>query len=347
MIFAGKRVLITGATGTIGNALVRRLLSGEHGLPDALILFSRDEAKQHAMRLRLAHRAVATDDVIYENSDRVRFQIGDISDYDSVRVAIRDVDIVLHAAALKQVPTCEYFPFEAVKTNVHGARNLVRAIREGGHSVELVVGISTDKACKPVNVYGMTKAIAERVLTTAALDCPDTRFVIARYGNVLASRGSVIPLFHEQIKRGGPVTLTEPAMTRFLLTMDEAVDTIFATATGDSGETYVPHGRGVRIVDLAAALIGERSIETVFTGIRPGEKLDEILISEEEAPRTVDRGDHRVVLPILPQLRPRNTDTKFDGGELSSARVLLDRDGLAQFLAEHGLRVEDEPQFVT
>jgi len=344
--FADKRVLITGATGSIGNALVRRLLSGERGLPQALVLFSRDEAKQHAMRLRLDDRRVATDDVIYERRDRVHFHIGDVADYESVCAAIRGIDVVLHAAALKQVPTCEYFPFEAVKTNVHGARNLVRAVREGGHEVEVVVGISTDKACKPVNVYGMTKAIGERVLVRAALDCPGTRFVVARYGNVLASRGSVIPLFHDQIRSGGPVTLTSPEMTRFLVTLDEAVDTVFAAAAeAHSGETYVPPGRGVRIADLAAVLIGDRPIDTTFVGIRPGEKIDEILISEEEAPRTVERGPFRVVFPVLPQLRRDSVEPPFEGRELSSADELLDRDEIDRFLLEHRLRLEDEPAF--
>ncbi|HSM85259.1 MAG TPA: polysaccharide biosynthesis protein, partial [Candidatus Limnocylindrales bacterium] len=204
MTFENKRVLVTGGTGSLGKVLVRRLLSGREGLPAKIIVFSRDEAKQHFMRLDYQHKASATDEVIYNNfRQRLEFRIGDVRDYHSVAGALRDADIVFNAAALKQVPTCEYFPFEAVRTNIEGPENIVRAIQTQKLPVETVVGISTDKACKPVNAMGMTKAIQERLFIQANMRCEKTRFVCARYGNVLASRGSVIPLFHDQIRAGG------------------------------------------------------------------------------------------------------------------------------------------------
>src|SRR6185503_14141823 len=167
------------------------------------------------------------------------------------------------------------------------ARNIVRAIAELGLEVEALVGVSTDKACKPVNVMGMTKALQERILLEAGLRCPDTRFVVARYGNVIASRGSVVPLFAEQIVNGGPVTVTTPEMTRFLLSLDQAVDTVFeALRSGRQGETYIPLLPAVRISELAKAMIGDRDVDVTFVGIRPGEKIHEVLVSEEEASRT-------------------------------------------------------------
>src|SRR2546427_1999517 len=204
-----KRVLIPGGTGSLGTVLVRRLLAGEMGVPARITVFSRDETKQHEMRLEYMHREVATDDVIYRNSKEVlAFRIGDVRDYSSVLTAVREADVIFNAAALKQVPTCEYFPFEAVQTNVIGSQNLVRAIRETQTPVELVVGVSTDKACKPVNVMGMTKALQERIFINANLGQSQTRFICVRYGNVISSRGSVVPLFLDQIRKGGPITIT-------------------------------------------------------------------------------------------------------------------------------------------
>jgi FlaA1/EpsC-like NDP-sugar epimerase len=327
--------------------LVQRLLGGELGRPEAVIVFSRDEAKQHAMRLEFQHRAVATDDVLYHEHGDLHFRIGDVCDFSSLAAALRGADVVFHAAALKQVPACEYQPFEAVKTNILGAENLVRAIREQQLGVETVVGVTTDKACKPVNVMGMTKALQERILAQANLDGGGTRFLTARYGNVLASRGSVIPLFHEQIRRGGPVTVTTSEMTRFLLSLDDAVDTVFAALReGRRGETYVPRAPAVRVTDLAAALIGEREVPIEITGVRPGEKTHEILVSEEEATRTVARGDYLAIAPILPELRDGDEGlTAFDGLEYSSADELLDRAGVVELLRHNGLQVEDEPAF--
>jgi UDP-glucose 4-epimerase len=334
----GKRVLVTGGTGSLGQVLVRRLLGGELGQPVKVIVLSRDEAKQHQMRVGYLERHSATDEVIYSNFARVLdFRIGDVRDPHAVAAVLRDADVVFNAAALKQVPTCEYFPFEAVSTNVGGPENIVRAIREHRLGIEAVVGISTDKACKPVNVMGMTKAIQERLLIRANLDCPGTRFMCVRYGNVLASRGSVIPLFIEQISSGGPVTITTPEMTRFLLSLDRAVDTIFAAlAEARAGETYVPRVPAARMTDVAKALIGDRKVDIVFTGIRPGEKTHEILVSEEEAHRTVARGDHYVILPILPELRPEEPRQPL-GLEYSSAENLMTVAQCAELLARHGL----------
>jgi len=337
----GKRVLVTGGTGSLGQVLVRRLLGGEAGDPAKIIVFSRDEAKQHQMRVTYLERQSATDEVIYSNFDRILdFRIGDVRDIHAVSAVLRDADVVFNAAALKQVPTCEYFPYEAVQTNIGGPENMVRAIREHRLPVETVLGVSTDKACKPVNVMGMTKAIQERILIRANLDCPDTRFVCVRYGNVLASRGSVIPLFIEQIANGGPVTITTPEMTRFFLSLDQAVDTVLAAlAEGAAGETYIPRVPSALMTDVAAALIGDGDVETVFTGIRPGEKTHEILVSEEEAHRTVARGDYYVILPILPELRP-DTREPVLGTEYSSADELMSVAECAELLERFGLAAD-------
>ena len=303
-MLSNKTILVTGGTGSLGKVLIHRLLSGEVGTPKKVIVLSRDEAKQHEMRISYLNRKAPTDEIIYNNFQRIlEFRIGDVRDFHSVSSALQGVDIVFNAAALKQVPSCEYFPFEAVKTNIAGPENIVRAIRELKLPVETVVGISTDKACKPVNVMGMTKAIQERVFITANLDCPKTRFICVRYGNVLASRGSVIPLFHEQILAGGPVTITTRDMTRFLLSLDQAVDTIFAAVkSAKRGETYIPRVPSAKVTDIAQTLIGNRPIKTIITGIRPGEKVHEILVSEEEANRTITRGKYYVIQPILPEL---------------------------------------------
>ena len=330
----GKRVLVTGGTGSLGKVLVHRLVTGEMGLPESITVFSRDEAKQHDMRLAYAGKPSATDEIVYENfHDLLRFTIGDVRDYRSVRQAVRDADVVFNAAALKQVPTCEYFPDQAFQTNVGGAQNLVNAIREGGSHVELVVGISTDKACKPVNVMGMTKALQERVLLEANRHVPDTRFVCVRYGNVVASRGSIVPLFLAQIRNGGPVTITHKEMTRFLITLDQAVDTVFAAVTrAERGQTLIPQIPSCRVVELAEVLSDGRPIPTVYTGIRPGEKLHEILVSEEECPRTVDEDGYYVIDPVLPELRPERAQAATLTAEYSSSAATIGPDVLRDML---------------
>jgi UDP-glucose 4-epimerase len=319
-IFHGKRILVTGGTGSLGQTLVKRILTGQMGRPERVTIFSRDEAKQHYMRLEFMDRAAATDDVIYQNSqDVLTFRIGDVRDYSALLATVREADIVFHAAALKQVPSCEYFPFEAVLTNIYGAQNLARCIRENDLRVEKVIGISTDKACKPINVMGMTKALQERILIEANRDCPHTSFLCVRYGNVIASRGSIIPLFVEQIKNGRTVTVTLPEMTRFLLSLDRAVDTVLAALEfGSPGETFVPKVPAAKIVDVAKALMGEKNLPIEFTGIRPGEKVHEIMVSEEECFRTVDGGEYYIIRPILPELRVNDEAEQALESEYSS-----------------------------
>jgi UDP-glucose 4-epimerase len=251
------------------------------------------------------HRKTATDDVIYENSqDLLNFRIGDVRDYSALLSALRECEVVFHAAALKQVPSCEYFPYEAVLTNIVGAQNVARGIRENNLAIERVIGISTDKACKPINVMGMTKALQERVLIEANRDCPNTSFMCVRYGNVIASRGSIVPLFVEQVRKNQTLTVTLEEMTRFLLSLDKAVDTVFAAISeGGRGETYVPKVSSAKMIDVAKAIMGGKTLPIIFTGIRPGEKVHEIMVSEEECFRTIERGEYYVILPVLPELR--------------------------------------------
>jgi UDP-glucose 4-epimerase len=333
-LFEGKRIVVTGGTGSLGQVLTRRLMSGVEGVPESVTVFSRDEAKQHYMRLDFMQKTAATDEVIFQNCrHRLKFLIGDVRNYASVVRAVKDADIVFAAAALKQVPSCEYFPWEAVRTNIEGAENLVRAISEFNLPIETVMGITTDKACKPVNVMGMTKAVQERVYINGNMRAPQTRFIAARYGNVLASRGSVVPLFLDQIAAGGPVTITTADMTRFLLTLDDAVDTIFAAIRSAApGETYIPKCPSAKMTDLAAFLIGDREIETVITGIRPGEKIHEILLSEEEATRTIQGHEGYFALrPMLPELAGPVEEPALVG-DYSSEHALMTPQGLAQFL---------------
>jgi FlaA1/EpsC-like NDP-sugar epimerase len=342
-IFEGKRILITGGTGSLGKTLVGRLLVGDAGNPAKIIVLSRDEAKQHAMRMEYQNKLSATDEIIFRNFQRLlEFRIGDVRDFHAVSQALRDVDIVFNAAALKQVPTCEYFPFEAVRTNIEGPENIVRAIHEHSLPIDTVVGVSTDKACKPVNAMGMTKALQERVFIQANIRCRNTRFVCVRYGNVLASRGSVIPLFHDQIRNGGPVTITTKDMTRFLLSLNDAVDVIFAAVQGGApGETYIPRAPSARVTHVAEALIGDRPIKTRIMGIRPGEKVHEILVSEEEAFRTVERGAYYAILPMLPELRNDEGNVSSLTKEYSSADNVISLDETAKLLRGQRLMIED------
>jgi UDP-glucose 4-epimerase len=344
MNFTDKTVLVTGGTGSMGKKLVHRLLAGELGTPKKVIVLSRDEAKQHDMRMSYLHKQVTTDEVIFNNFVNVlEFRIGDVRSYEDVCSAIKGADIVVNAAALKQVPTCEYFPTQAVLTNCLGASNIVRAIQEQSYPVETVVGISTDKACKPVNVMGMTKAVQERIFVAANILNPNTRFICVRYGNVLASRGSVIPLFHDQIRNGGPVTITAPEMTRFLLSLDDAVDTVFAAVTeAKRGETYIPRAPSATVINLARALIGSRKIDVKMVGIRPGEKMHEILISEEEMHHCVRRGGYYAIQPMLPELRqgPASEPNAL-AKEYSSGDEVLDLAGTAALLKKHRLMIED------
>jgi len=339
MIFQDKTILITGGTGSLGKNLVRRIMTGKLGMPKKVTIFSRDEDKQYSMRLEWKNMKVATDDVLYHNAEEILdFRIGDVKDYESMTRSVKEAEIVIHAAALKQVPVCEYFPYESVKTNLLGVQNIIHTIRENENRVETVLAVSTDKACKPINVYGMCKAIQERLIIEANLRCPDTRFICARYGNVAASRGSVIPLFQEQIRNGGPVTITVREMTRFLLTQDTACNIIFdAIRFGKAGDIYIPDLHSANIMDLAEIMIGDRKIDTEFIGIRPGEKIHEILISEEEISRTIRRGNYYVIRPILTEIRGGEIGKPVLTKELSSADWTMNKNELKDFLEDEGL----------
>lgn len=344
MVFAGKKILLIGGTGSLGKVLLRRLLELVNDAPSKIIIFSRDEAKQHDIRLANTKNAFSTDEIIYSNfTQLVEFRIADIRNYSDVCSALKEADIVINAAALKQVPVCEYFPMQAIKTNCVGAYNIVRALEENDYPVEVVIGASTDKAAKPVNAMGMTKALQERIFISANILNKATRFACVRYGNVLASRGSVIPLFHHQIMNGGPVTVTHPDMTRFLLSLNQAADTIFkAIEEAKPGETYVPRVASARIETIARVLIEDRDIDISYTGVRPGEKMHEILISEEEIRHTVARGDYYVIRPMLPELLEENEE--FEGvldKEYSSADHLMDYEDTVRLLRDNRLKIGD------
>lgn len=340
---ASKVVLITGGTGSLGQTLVRCLMRGDAGKPKRVIVFSRDEAKQHYLRSSWQQQRLVTGEDVYRDLlEGVQFIIGDVRNQESIKAALHGVDVVFNAAAMKQVPTCEYFPYEAVETNVTGAANLARAVRDSP-SVNLVVGVSTDKACKPVNAMGMTKALQERTLIATNLHVPHARFLCVRYGNVISSRGSVIPLFRQQVENGGPVTVTMGAMTRFMLGLERAVETILAAVqTGRRGEIYVPRVSSASVIDIARAVVGDRDIPIKEIGLRPGEKIHEILVSDEESYRTVERGDYYVVQPYLPELEPLAVHERVIDGEFSSEHAQVKGEALQRLLSgvdfiDHGL----------
>ncbi len=337
MIFQDKSVLITGGTGSLGRSLVSSIMTGKLGKPRQLIVFSRDEDKQYAMELEWKNLKVATDDVFYYNRDVIGFRIGDVRDYESVVRVVKEADVIIHAAALKQVPVGEFFPWESVKTNILGTQNIIRAILEYGDRVETMLTISTDKACKPVNTYGMCKAVQERLVIEANLLCPKTRFICVRYGNVAASRGSMIPLFQEQIRSSGPVTITSKDMTRFILTLDVATSIVMdAIGFANPGDIFVPDLPAINILELVKAMIGKRKIDIKFIGLRPGEKIHEILISEEEIPRTIKRGKYYVICPVLPKLRKITIKKPVLTEELSSADYCMSGQDLRKFLQAEG-----------
>jgi UDP-glucose 4-epimerase len=330
-----KTILITGGTGSLGTALLNRLLK-ERAAPDKIIIFSRDELKQHNMRLQYLNHLVATDEIIYNNfKDLVTFKIGDVRDYHSVANVLKDVDIVFNTAAIKQVPVAEYNPLEAIKTNILGVQNIITAISEYNLPVETFIGISTDKACKPINAYGMTKALMERIVIAANLNS-ETRYVLCRYGNVMGSRGSVIPLFKEQIQIGKEVTLTTKDMTRFMMTLEQAVDTVFATyASAHSGEIYIPKVKSARIEDVAIAMIGKRKIPITVVGIRPGEKVHEILISSEEMFHVTDKDNYYIINPLLPELYKCSENILHGIDEYSSNTNVMSLAEIVKLLKEN------------
>ena len=282
-----KAVLVTGGTGSFGRHFVKTVLASHN--PKRLIVFSRDEAKQHDM----------AQDFTAEEKEVLRFFIGDVRDRDRLEMAMREIDVVIHAAALKQVPAAEYNPFECIKTNVHGAENVVQAaIRTG---VKQVVALSTDKAASPINLYGASKLASDKIFVAAnnLSGSVGTRFSVVRYGNVLGSRGSVVPFFQKLIAEGAKtLPITDLRMTRFLVTLDQGVAFVlscFSMMRG--GEIFIPKIPSMKMVDMATALAPDLSHEVV--GIRPGEKLHEVMITEDDAVTTVELSDRYVIEPAI------------------------------------------------
>lgn len=277
-------VLITGATGSFGQKFVERIISKR---PRKIIIFSRDELKQHEMWRRFPD----------DREPPLRYFIGDVRDADRVRRALHNVDVVVHAAALKQVPACEYNPIEAVNTNILGARNIIDAAIDQG--VKRVMALSTDKAVSPVNLYGATKLVAEKLFVqgNSYVGTGQTRFSCVRYGNVVGSRGSVIPLFEQQ-RAAGKLTITDPRMTRFWITIEQGVDFVIRCIEQmQGGEVFVPRIPSMKLMDLAKAIAPDTPVE--ITGIRPGEKLHELLISEDESRNTLEFDDMYLLQPIF------------------------------------------------
>jgi UDP-N-acetylglucosamine 4,6-dehydratase len=297
-IFRDKVILITGGTGSFGGAVLRMLLTTDI---KEIRVFSRDELKQDDMRK------------LY-NNNKIKFYIGDIRDKDSIDDAIRGVDYVFHAAALKQVPSCEFYPMQAVKTNIIGTENLLNSAIAAG--VKKVIALSTDKAVYPINAMGISKAMMERVIVAKGRNVKDTMIACTRYGNVMASRGSVIPLFIDQIRNGKPITITDPNMTRFMMNLDEAVDLVlFAFENGESGDIFVQKSPAATIELLANTMkniLGKPNHEVKTIGTRHGEKLYEALLTKEEMVKAVDMGEY---YRIPADIRDLNYNQFFEEGE--------------------------------
>ncbi len=311
-LFQGKTLLITGGTGSFGNAVLNRFLKTDIG---EIRIFSRDEKKQDDMR----HEFQAK---MPEVSDKITFYIGDVRDLASVRSAMHGVDYIFHAAALKQVPSCEFFPMEAVRTNVIGTDNVLTAAIEEG--VKSVICLSTDKAAYPVNAMGITKALEERVAVAKSRTTKTTKICCTRYGNVMCSRGSVIPLWIDQIKAGNAITITEPSMTRFIMSLDEAVDLVlFAFENGVNGDILVQKAPACTIETLAKAVTQLFNPETPIRviGIRHGEKMYETLLTNEECANAVDMGDF---YRVPSDNRGLNYDKYFNQGD-------AERNALSEF----------------
>lgn len=327
-------IFVTGGTGSLGRAFVKRLLSDSD--VEQITVFSRDEAKQDAMRKEF-------------NDDRINFVIGDVRDRNRVMEAVADANpsCLLHAAALKQVPSCENFPYEAVRTNIEGAKNVIDACNAIG--IPKVVAISTDKACKPINTMGISKAMQEKLFIAS-------QRTLVRYGNVLASRGSVIPFFHDRIRQGKTLPITGKEMTRFFLSLNRAVDTIItAIKHGGLGEIFVPQAQSARIETLASVLnrengrnghipvLGEGNGEIEFVPIRPGEKIHEILVSEEESKRLrFVAGSEKgkgwyVITPCGTEIASNALGPPGFKNEFCSADFLMDPDQIRSMLSAEGL----------
>ena len=310
-VFKDKTLLITGGTGSFGNAVLNRFLRTDIG---EIRIFSRDEKKQDDMRHDFQAR-------MPEVANKIKFYIGDVRNKSTLKYAMKGVDYVFHAAALKQVPSCEFFPLEAVKTNVVGTDNVLDAAINAG--VKCVICLSTDKAAYPINAMGITKAIEEKIAVAKSRLSGDTKICCTRYGNVMCSRGSVIPLWIDQIRNGNPITLTEPAMTRFIMSLDEAVDLVlFAFEHGENGDILVQKAPACTIQTQAEAvceLFGGKKEEIRVIGIRHGEKMYETLLTKEECAKAVDMGDF---YRVPADNRDLNYDKFFKEGD--TQRVTID-----------------------
>ena len=328
-LFDGKNVLITGGTGSLGKALTKRLINTK---AERIRIFSRDEEKQRQMQEELV-------------DDRLRFLIGDIRERDRLSRALEGIHIVIHAAALKQVPAVEYNPFEAVKTNVYGTQNLINACLDT--NVELALAVSTDKAVNPFNTYGATKLLMERLFVDANVlkGWRKIKFTCVRYGNVLGSRGSVLPTFVRQIKLGKKITLTDPSMTRFNMTMDEALDFIFRSLkNAKGGEVFVPKLKAYRLGEMKDAIVEllDKKVETKVISVRPGEKYHECLISSDEIRNSYENQDDYLIFEKKTEhyCYPNEQGIKKTNlkGEYSSNNVeLLSKDELKNILKNENL----------
>jgi len=309
-LFKDKVLLITGGTGSFGNAVLNRFLKTDIG---EIRIFSRDEKKQDDMRHDFQAR-------MPEVANKIKFYIGDVRNKSTLKYAMKGVDYVFHAAALKQVPSCEFFPMEAVKTNVMGTDNTLDAAIDAG--VKCVICLSTDKAAYPINAMGITKAIEEKIAVAKSRLSGDTKICCTRYGNVMCSRGSVIPLWIDQIRKGNPITLTEPKMTRFIMSLEEAVDLVlFAFEHGKNGDILVQKAPACTIQTQAEAvceLFGGKKEEIKVIGIRHGEKMYETLLTKEEAAKAIDMGNFYAV-PA--DNRDLNYDKYFKEGDVKRAEI--------------------------
>ena len=283
-MFNNKTILVTGGTGSFGKNFIIKVLNSYK--PKKIIIYSRDELKQYEMQVN----------PFFSEHDKVlRYFLGDVRDYDRLKTALNQVDIVIHAAALKQVPAAEYNPFEAIKTNIHGAQNIIQACLD--HDIEKVIALSTDKAAAPINLYGATKLVSDKLFVSANLfkGGKSTKFSVVRYGNVMGSRGSVIPAFLK-MKENGILTITDPKMTRFNITLDDGVQFVFNSLKKMvGGEIFIPKIPSYRILDVASAI--NPNLEIKIIGIRPGEKLHEEMITESDSFRTVEFKKYFVILP--------------------------------------------------
>ena len=308
--FTGKTLMITGGTGSFGNAVLNRFLKTDIG---EIRIFSRDEKKQDDMRHDYQVR-------MPEVANKIKFYIGDVRDLQSVKGAMHGVDYIFHAAALKQVPSCEFFPMEAVRTNVIGTDNVLTAAIDEG--VEAVICLSTDKAAYPINAMGITKAIEEKVAVAKSRHSGKTKICCTRYGNVMCSRGSVIPLWIDQIRKGNPITITEPSMTRFIMSLDEAVDLVlFAFEHGENGDLLIQKAPACTIETQAKAvceLFGGKSEDIRVIGIRHGEKMYETLLTKEECAKAYDMGNF---YRVPADNRDLNYDKYFKEGNTKRATL--------------------------